>query len=114
MKTCLDLGLPFIFGFIVYESFVEIGKDGIMKMPDPHGAILGGHAVAAVGYDDDMESKGAAAPFRAGEKGFMIIRNSWGTNWGDSGYCYMPYSFITDSKYCDDFWTVQKITNKKN
>ena len=34
----------------------------------------------AVGYDDD--------------RGVFIIRNSWGSNWGDNGYFYMPYEFI--------------------
>ena len=48
-------------------------------MPDASEPVLGGHAVAAVGYDDAAQC--------------FIIRNSWGAGWGDRGYCYMPYQY---------------------
>ena len=49
-----------------------------MKMWIPkHGSkMMGGHAMTLVGYTRDS----------------FIIRNSWGENWGDSGYCYYPFS----------------------
>ena len=106
MKNCLHNGLPFVFGFVVCESFEQIGRDGVMMIPDENEDILGGHAVAAVGYDDNMEANG--------EKGYFIIRNSWGKNWGtESGHFYMPYNFITNPKYCSDFWTIERITDPK-
>jgi hypothetical protein len=37
----------------------------------------GGHAVALVGYTPDR----------------FIVRNSWGTNWGDRGYAYVTPSY---------------------
>ena len=101
LKSCLDQGLPFVFGFAVYESFEteEVAKTGIMVMPQENDKMLGGHAVMAVGYDTEKE--------------VFIIRNSWGVEWGDKGYFYMPYSYITNKNLCSDFWVVQKVFDKK-
>ena len=40
-------------------------------------AMVGGHAMTVVGYDDEQQH--------------FIIRNSWGENWADKGYCYYKY-----------------------
>lgn len=97
-KSCLKAGFPFVFGFMVYESFEsdDVAKTGKMIMPDlEKEKAVGGHAVLAVGYDDSINS--------------FIIRNSWGTSWGDKGYFYMPYDYIVDEDLAGDFWTVTKI-----
>jgi hypothetical protein len=39
--------------------------------------IRGGHAVAIVGYTNDR----------------FIVRNSWGTTWGDKGYAYASLQY---------------------
>lgn len=97
MKECISSGQPFVFGFSVYTSFEspEVAKTGVMTMPAPDDKLLGGHAVMAVGYNDD--------------NGVFIIRNSWGVEWGDNGYFYMPYEFITNPNLCSDFWMIEKI-----
>jgi C1A family cysteine protease len=97
LKQCLIEGFPFIFGFNVYSSFEtqEVAENGIMPMPKEDEELLGGHAVCAVGFDDN--------------KRVFIVRNSWGDSWGDKGYFYMPYAFITNTSQCSDFWTVRKI-----
>ena len=103
MKQCLVSGYPFAFGFEVFESFetVKVATTGEMVLPADEGdKLLGGHAVAAVGYDDEKE--------------VFIIRNSWSDKWGDKGYFYMPYSFITNSARTDDFWTVYQTANKED
>jgi C1A family cysteine protease len=94
MKGCLAEGFPFVFGFTVYESFYNIGKNGMMPLPAHNEQIAGGHAVMAVGYND--------------AKQVFIIRNSWGNSWGVKGYFYMPYSFITSSN-CNDLWTIRIV-----
>lgn len=98
MKNCIAQGYPFAFGFTVYQSFESdaVAKTGIMPMPKPHEKVIGGHAVAAVGYDDNEQ--------------VFIIRNSWGESWGLSGYFKMPYAYITNPKLCSDFWTIRTIT----
>jgi C1A family cysteine protease len=94
MKGCLAAGFPFIFGFAVYESFENdaVRRSGRVPLPDARESLLGGHAVVAVGYDD------AASRF--------IVRNSWGADWGDHGYCTMPYDYLADNDLSDDFWTI--------
>ena len=96
MKDCLAQGYPFVFGFTVYESFEspEVAKTGIMPMPKPTESVLGGHAILCVGYDDVRQ--------------VFIVRNSWGEGWGDKGYFYMPYAYITDPGLANSFWTVRK------
>lgn len=94
MKSVLAEGFPFIFGFSVYKSFSEGNWDkttGMMPLPKSGEELYGGHAVMAVGYDD--------------VKNAFKIRNSWGSNWGQKGHFWMPYSYITDRDYADDFWT---------
>lgn len=97
MKGCLAEGYPFVFGFTIYESFEgdDVAKTGIMPIPGHGEKSLGGHAIKAVGYDDDRQ--------------VFIIKNSWGTSWGDGGYFYMPYSYALDENLSDDFWTIRSI-----
>jgi len=102
MKSCLAAGFPFVFGFTVYQSFEspQVAKTGIMHLPTVSDYPVGGHAVMAVGYDD--------------EKKVFIIRNSWGDQWGLKGYFLMPYEYITDPNLARDMWTVRKIANHQD
>jgi C1A family cysteine protease len=95
MKHNLSLGFPFVFGFAVYESFESenVTKTGIVPMPDPSERMVGGHAVLAVGFDDAKKS--------------LIVRNSWGADWGMKGYFYMPYTYVTTKNLASDFWTIR-------
>lgn len=97
MKSCLAEGFPFIFGFTVYESFDgDVATSGICPMPKDGEEMFGGHAVMAVGYDDD--------------KSMFKIRNSWGVAWGQKGYFWMPYAYITNPALADDFWTAREFS----
>jgi C1A family cysteine protease len=95
-RACLAEGFPFIFGFIVYNSFDsdEVARTGIQPMPQANERELGGHAVLAVGYDDAAQQ--------------LIVRNSWGEGWGLKGYFRMPYGYIENASLSDDFWTIRK------
>ena len=97
MQGCLAGGFPFVFGFTVYESFEfqTVATTGIMPMPAPHEKKLGGHAVMAVGYDSTQR--------------MMIVRNSWGSGWGQAGYFMMPFEFIISPSMTSDFWTIRSV-----
>ena len=97
LKGCLAGGYPFLFGFSVYESFESsaVAKSGEVPLPGRGEALLGGHAVAAVGYDDTRQR--------------FILRNSWGPSWGRSGYFTMPYAYLLDGGLSDDLWTVKSV-----
>ena len=82
IKKHIAAGMPSMFGFTVYDSISQAQGSGKGRIPFPLASdrVAGGHAVAAVGYDDSIEIKhsGATAP----TKGALIIRNSWGTELG--------------------------------
>lgn len=89
---CLAQGFPFVFGFTVYStSMNQAGKTALM--PPPAGARSGGHAVLAVGYDLPKQ--------------LFLIRNSWGRNWGDKGYFWMPFEYLTNANLSSDYWTIR-------
>lgn len=96
MKTCLAEGYPFVFGFMVFSSFEtpRVARSGLVDMPGKREAPLGGHAVMAVGYDE--------------QAGRIIARNSWGPGWGMKGYFTMPYAYLESRELSADFWTIRR------
>jgi C1A family cysteine protease len=97
LKAALAEGLPVVIGMAVYESFEspEVAQTGKVPVPKKtRERILGGHALLAVGYQNRGVSSGA-----------VIVRNSWGEQWGDQGYCYIPYIMFRDPDCIMDMWT---------
>ncbi len=105
VKKYLAAGHPAMFGFTVYSSMDQAEGDGRIPFPSAREKILGGHAVAAVGYDDRLRIKNA----RGGQmsSGALLIRNSWGAGWGESGYGWLPYDYLMRG-LAEDFWSVLK------
>ncbi|MGA7215858.1 MAG: C1 family peptidase, partial [Terrimicrobiaceae bacterium] len=73
----------------------EVAKTGTLNLPKPGEKQLGGHAVLAVGYDDSTKR--------------VLVRNSWGADWGVNGYFTIPYDYISNSNLADDLWTLRAL-----
>jgi C1A family cysteine protease len=106
IKTNLAAGLPAMFGFTVYSSYAQAAKTGKIPYPTKGDKIVGGHAIVAAGYDDKMKIKNSASGTPE-TKGALLIRNSWGTGWGDQGYGWLPYEYVMKG-LADDWWSLLK------
>jgi len=105
IRTFIAYGLPSMFGFSVFNSIGQAEDDGKIPYPSSRENVTGGHAVVAVGYDDKMKIKNTID----GEEttGALLIRNSWGTEWGDNGYGWLPYDYVLQG-LAIDWWTLLK------
>ena len=108
LKTQLAAGLPAMFGFTCYTSLYHTNtpKTGEIPFPEKTESVTGGHAVMAVGYDDAKVIAHPLAP-RQKTKGAILIRNSWGQEWGEQGYGWLPYEYLSGG-IAEDFWCLIK------
>ena len=96
IKNAICQGFPIVLGFLVFNSFMsnKVTATGIVPMPDPNKEkMLGGHAVLLVSYDDSKRLFG-----------FM---NSWGPNWGNKGFFYLPYDYVLSPDLAFDMWAIR-------
>ncbi len=82
VKAQINAGYPVIIGTKIDKGFEEIGNSGenpcIWKQYN--GTDFNGHAMVVVGFDDHL-------------KAFKIM-NSWGSQWGNDGFCWISYDFF--------------------
>ncbi|MBO5303166.1 MAG: leucine-rich repeat protein [Lachnospiraceae bacterium] len=62
------------------------------------------HAISIIGWDDTLDKSNFSyndnSPMTDGA---WLVRNSWGTNWGNAGYCWISYEDSTLSS----FWSFE-------
>lgn len=92
-KSALSDGYPIAASFLLFDSFSNAGLNGYVPVPTPEEMTKGlspesdetvrrhgCHAMTIVGYSDELQ--------------MFLVRNSWGDDWGDNGYCYVPYGYV--------------------
>jgi C1A family cysteine protease len=83
---------PVVFGMTIYESFMDLNERiSTVTFPSRKERNLGGHAMCMVGYDLN--------------KRLFLAKNSFGSDWGDNGYCWIPFDYIEKEAY--DIWTFE-------
>ena len=101
MLSCLDEGYPFVFGLRLTKSFNQIG--GLVPIPEAGESVLGkhsNHAMLCVGYNKKEK--------------IFIVRNSWGSEWGDGGYCYIPFDYMTSNDMMLGAFTIRSVDEQVN
>lgn len=77
---CLNNDKPAVIGTHLYESFLSIDKTNpVVESPSYDDGYIGAHAMVILGYDL--------------EKKQLLAKNSFGVDWGESGYCYIPFYY---------------------
>ena len=107
VKKTLASGIPSMFGFAVYGSITQAAESGKIPFPCKGEKCVGGHAIVAVGYDDNIVIENSACDEKT--EGALLIRNSWGESWGDKGYGWLPYKYVSE-ELAMDFWSMLKQT----
>lgn len=81
VKKALEAKNPVVIGMYVPNSFHTVHTTLWQPTPQEKAAPLprGGHAMCVIGYDDDKFG------------GAIEIMNSWGTSWGEQGFCWIKY-----------------------
>lgn len=87
--NALNNNKPILLGIRINKSWYSVGKNGIIDNLD---TSQGGHAVLLVGRK------------KLNDKQYGIIKNSWGEQFGDLGYCYIPWSHLLSNSF--DGWTI--------
>lgn len=106
VKAALAAGFPIIVGFTVYTSFYQLenkSERGFMRVPKPSESVEGGHAVLVMGWGR------MKAPWDKYAKDYAIVLNSWGEDWADGGFFYMPLAWLCNRNNADDFWTLTGV-----
>lgn len=106
VKNYLAAGIPSMFGFWGFPSFSSSDVKGGIPYPCPGEQAQWGHAIVAVGYDNGKKIKNTIS--NKTTIGALLIRNSWGTAWGDQGYGWLPYEYV-ENRLAIDFWSLLSL-----
>ena len=108
IKTCIAQNKPVLIGMKLYTSFdtkmVEL--TGIVPMPNKAKEKYdGSHCMLISGFNDNFANERNIKVKPGMSGGYFKVVNSWGSNWGENGFCYIPYEMIEEMH---DIWAVKE------
>ena len=93
VQRALSMDLPVVFGVPVYQAIQNVGYfSWRLPMPNAGERSIGGHCMTVVGYNTADKT--------------LIVRNSWGKNWGRAGHMLMPFEYWIKFQRQTDAWVV--------
>jgi len=97
IKSAVADGYPVCFGLKIFESFGKPTR-GFVTSPNEEDLKqdAGYHSMIICGYSDKNR--------------VFIVRNSWGKEFGDNGYCYIPYSYIENPRFFTQAFIIKEIS----
>lgn len=100
LKKVLYNGYPIAISINMYPSFGN-GENFVIPFPSKRELSRnnGMHSMVIVGYNEDKQQ--------------FIVRNSWGEDFGDHGYCYIPYDYITDESLTNCAYIINGLKKEK-
>jgi hypothetical protein len=81
VRKVLSAGCPVHVSMNTGAAFSGVGRDGVFNAAEAPWGRHGRHAMLILGYTGN----------------FFILKNSWGADWGDRGYCYIPKNVLAAS-----------------
>jgi len=103
LKQGIARKIPAMFGFYGFDSFGYSENAGEIPFPGNEETAQWGHAVVLCGYDDSKKIRNTLTGDTT--TGAFEIRNSWGPEWGDGGYGWIPYKYVEEG-LAHDFWSI--------
>lgn len=79
----------------VYSELYNPDNDGTVKLPGKNSKLQGYHALCLTGYENYGD--------------VFEVKNSWGSGYGDRGYCYLPKEYIRRHEV--SAWSFNRISS---
>jgi C1A family cysteine protease len=115
MLQCLDEGYPFVFGMLISKEFIsaEVIKTGLITKVPTSPILRRGKLVYLLDKEDPIGSHCLTCVGwkYINNKKHFILQNSWSEKYGDKGYCYVPFEYVTNPALSTDFWTIRVMEN---
>lgn len=100
IKSAVFEGYPVAISLKIFNSFHP--RNGFIRIPsgmEIQGEQSGNHAMIICGYNDEAR--------------VFVVRNSWGSEFGDKGYCYIPYGYIENEALLNGACVITEISDTK-